>query len=349
MGEDKSQHSRSRRDFCRTSVALVGFGGLTQTSSADDANTDDYMRPPPGGEPSPTTDEWDGACYVNPSLYQYEGYHTSSVVEYDRFYAPNNPLGAWGHDLQITARSEFGRWSSRLGDDPSDADFAPYLEAQGINFDMNNGNLMTPSPGNMENNNYFGTSRPEDDDAEKLNEPDDDELEDVLEAALGAAPVIGDMLDYAAIADALIADGNNGEGYDFYWPFATGGASTGSGLTETTCTIRCQAFGDPDTYITGTIEATIWAETNFGDEWGNRLHTHEWEVELWCPDWVPDEVGQATISSPEFTNDEKTNIVVEDVDESLVINGEEIDIEKRVKKCPLPNSASKLIGCATYL
>lgn len=333
MGENTHDTVVSRRKFCISALAGFGVGIVPRTSRAEVASNESLG---PFGERighDPVVDTWRGTGYVRPMMYKYKGYHTSHADKFDSFYSEN--LEKWVHRVSVTARSEFGRWDPDH-EDEDDAGFAPYLEAQGVNLSFANANTWTPSPGNMDDDIYFGTSRPIDDDAEKLDEPDDDKLIEVLKFALGQAPVIGDSISYASLARNLFVDRRSHAGYEYYWPFATGGWGIGTGLDETSYTLAFEVRGDPNSTITGSIETTIWGETNF-DGWDDKAHSHTWDVSLPCPGpgggggiqtADDNETMTMSIEGQEF------EVQVEETDETIVVDGREITDLKRVTGLP---------------
>jgi len=333
MGENTPESAVSRRSFCRSALAGLGISTVSGMSRADGEPTG---SPAPFGEQighDPIVDTWRGTDYVRPMMYRFKGHHTSRADKFDSFYS--NDLDKWFHRISVTARSEFGRWNPDW-EAEDEAGFAPYLTAQGVDLTFANANTLTPSPGNMDDGYYFGTSRPLDDNANTLDEPNDDKLIEILKFALGQAPAIGDSISYASLAHNLFVDKRSHAGYDYYWPFATGGWGIGNGVEETTYTLAFEVRGDPGSTITGAIETTIWGETNF-DGWENEAHSHTWDVTLPCPG--PDGGGGIQTADHNDTmtmsvEGQEVEVRVEDTDETIVADGRRITDLKRVTGIP---------------
>jgi len=333
MDENTQDFAVSRRNICRSALAGFGISIVPGIRRVDGKPTD---SPGPFGEQighDPIVDTWRGTDYVRPTMYRFKGHHTSCVDKFDSFYSNN--LEKWFHRISVTARSEFGRWNPDW-DDEDEAGFAPYLTAQGVDLTFANANTLTPSPGNMDDDYYFGTSRPIDDDADNLDEPNDDKLIEILKFALGHAPAIGDSISYASLAHKLFVDKRSHAGYDYYWPFATGGWGIGKGVEEATYTLAFEVRGDPHSTISGAIETTVWGETNF-EGWENNAHSHTWDVTLPCPG--PGGGGGIQTADHNETmtmsvEGQDVEVRVEETNETIGMDGNEITDLKRVTGIP---------------
>ncbi len=273
----------------------------------------------PVSPPTSEVDTWEGTCYVNPSLYSYKGHHCCNV---DHVVSETFTEDFARHVFEISSRAEFGRWNKYLDDGPEDAGHAPYIEGLGVNisnFDFDGvGRVLLPSAGNSNNEEtWLGTSFVENEDADDI-DADEEKVAEVLQAAFGAAPVIGDALDYYEIVDALLEDHSSSAGYDFRWAPAEGG-TMGSGGSKADCTVRFVIEDeDPGQLISGTTQSTVWTETPHDDDWDDNSHTHEFDLSIVAPP-----------SSSSLSRDELTSYHVEEVDRTVDINGEELNMTRR--------------------